>query len=657
MLLRHFRHLVTVAELGSIAAAAQRLRVAQPALSREIRRMEARLGFPLVERDRRGVRPTAAGAALVSSAPTLFARLDQSLAAARDAHAGLRGRVRIGLSRLALDSPRVGRAIAAARERFPGIQLDLSELPAMSQTEALRARECDLAIGAFGGPDDSIRRAALYDEVVDSVMLPASHALARARPLTLSALAGETFLWMMDPHVRVDGAELAKLPDALASAGITQVERHGSVESMYLLVAAGRGWTLATHASRALPPAGTTVVPLEGFSVPVTLYVRWRAHAPSRSCENVVQALVDAMDQDGGNGSGKRRGPQAAAERTGRRRRRAAKSQGLELRHLEALVAAAEEGSLSRAAERMGLTQSGVSRRLHTLEQEVGCRLLERTPHGVRSTGAGEVLCAESRELLRQFEDTLSRVRRMAAVGVGGGGGDSGGWCRIGALPPELTGSLQLAALARVVETRPEVRLDLYEMLPEAQAQALLDGRIDVGIGGMFAGMELGRALSSVMLTDDPVDCAMLPESHPLASRAWVTTSELSREPFLFVPRVGNEQLHDAVMRGFARIGLVPRMGDSFGGPRSVWRGVADGMGWTLGSRSQRSHPPPGLVAVPVEGLNIPWGISLLWRRDEDDPSVRHVLDAFRETRNPEVAVVVATVRASLGAHSVAAQH
>jgi DNA-binding transcriptional LysR family regulator len=158
-----------------------------------------------------------------------------------------------------------------------------------------------------------------------------------------------------------------------------------------------------------------------------------------------------------------------------------------------------------------------------------------------------------------------------------------------------------------------------------------------------------------VLLTEDPVDCVMVASDHAWASRAWVTAADLAEEPFVFVERRDAPRVYDAVMQGFAEIGLSPAFGPTASGPRAVWRCVADGLGWTIGSRSQRSNPPHGLAPVPVEGLHISWGIALLWRRDESDPLVRQVLDVFRETRNPDVPVVVATVRAAYGAASVTA--
>ena len=639
MILRHLRHLVAIAEHGSIARAAAALRIAQPALSRELRQLEQTFGISLVERERRGVRLTAAGNALVADAARILDKLSAAFASARDAHEGRRGSVRIGLGRIALDSRRVGRAYSAARQEFPGLRITIGELSPYAGSAALRARQFDVAIGTFlSGDGQGLRTEVLFEDRVDGVLLARSHPLARSAALTLRELRDHLHLGIAGAYDRGS----PRLMDVLRASGIERMESHSTLESIYSLVAAGRGWCLATREQRAHPPPGTVAVPVPGLDVPMPLYVRWRAHDASRACQNVVSHLLDALAD---NGTARKKSPVVAASRLQRRSR--AKSPGLELRQLEALVATVDERSLSRAAERLSITQSGVSRRLRALEREVGCALLDRVAGGVAPSAAGELFSEEARAVLRLAREAVTRARL-----IGGGEPPS---CRMGVLPSELTGGLETQALRRLIEELPEARFEVAEMLPDQQVQALRERRIDVAISGGVGGWRPPPALAAVMLTEDPVDCVMVRSGHPWAARAWVTASDLASEPFVFVERGDAPRVHDALMRGFAEIGLVPTFGPSAGGARAVWRCVADGLGWTIGSRSQRSTPPLGLVPVPVEGLQVSWGIALLWRRDETDPLVRRVLDVLRETRNPDVPVVVATVRAAYGAASVTA--
>ena len=123
----------------------------------------------------------------------------------------------------------------------------------------------------------------------------------------------------------------------------------------------------------------------------------------------------------------------------------------------------------------------------------------------------------------------------------------------------------------------------------------------------------------------------MVAEKHPLASRNWLKPSDLDGYDFHFVDRATHPKFYDAVMYAFEAIGLKPRINGSFNGPRSLWRSAADSLGWTLGSRSMRARPVAGLVAVPIEGLHIESGLQLLWRKDECNPAVLAVREAFRQ--------------------------
>src|SRR5688500_12531214 len=147
MFLQRLAQFAVVAEEGSIIGAAARLRIAQPALSRQIRSFEDHVGVPLLVRERRGVRLTPAGEALVAGERDIFARLEQLVRRTQEAQSGVSGSIRLGFARMAIDSRRVTRAIALVRERLPGIRLSVAEVNSPDQARALRSREQDVTIG------------------------------------------------------------------------------------------------------------------------------------------------------------------------------------------------------------------------------------------------------------------------------------------------------------------------------------------------------------------------------------------------------------------------------------------------------------------------------------------------------------------------------
>jgi len=633
MLLQRMRQFLTVVDAGSIAAGAARLHIAQPALSRQLRNLEREVGTPLLVRDRRGVRLTAAGAALHQGASDLFARLDTAVREARDAHVGTTGAVRLGVTRMVLDSARLSAAIASVRRTMPGIRLDVAEVSSLDQARLVRTRDLDITIGFADFEGDAlVKREVLYEETLDAVIIGTTHPLAIRPGISVDDLRELPCLVLRQRHT--DGYPRMFL--AFRRAGITNFEEHDTVEGLYALAAAGHGWIVAARSQADNPPLGTSIRPLHGLSVPLPVSMRWRSTESSRAARNVMNAMRAAFGPAGAAPAEPGEGAGIAIGRT----------RDIELAQLQAFIAAVEEGSMSAAAERLGVTQSGVSRRVSALERAVGCRLVDRAAHGIVATSAGQAFWSGAREVAG-LADRAVALAQLAA-------GSHAGVCRIGALPPELTGGLQNLALQRAVREYPRIRIELSELLPERQSEMLLAGEIDIGVGGTFPGMEVHPRLASVLLFEDVVDGVMLAEGHPLASRAWIRASELAAETFAFIDRRRGRRVHDAVAGALAPLGLAQHV-STHAGPREIWRAIAGGDGWTIGTRAQRARPPRGIVGVPMEGLHIPWGIGLLWRRDEEDDAVRRLLEVFRTTRNPEIAVVVATVRAQRTAGAPAA--
>jgi len=167
------------------------------------------------------------------------------------------------------------------------------------------------------------------------------------------------------------------------------------------------------------------------------------------------------------------------------------------------------------------------------------------------------------------------------------------------------------------------------------QCEQLRTGRIDLGIAHAFPGLVDHPSIAAVRLVADHLVCALVAASHPLAARPWLTGPDLADLPFLFMPRSFHPPFHDAVMEAFDGIGLLPRVESTFDGLRTVWTLAAEGVGWALGAHSEQEHPPAGVASIPIQGLEIPWGLELLWRKDEADDAHLSVLDLLRNQGTP----------------------
>jgi len=141
----------------------------------------------------------------------------------------------------------------------------------------------------------------------------------------------------------------------------------------------------------------------------------------------------------------------------------------MELRQLRYFVAVAEAANISRAAKKILLTQSALSRQIKTLEDEIGQCLLEPQAHSIRLTPVGEALLEEARGLLQHAEQMLERVR-SAGRGVR---------LRVGYAPSLAAGMLS-AAVENFTQAHANTRLDVFDLATKEMLAGLESDHLDV---------------------------------------------------------------------------------------------------------------------------------------------------------------------------------
>ncbi|ANN17299.1 LysR family transcriptional regulator [Amycolatopsis orientalis] len=183
------RYFQTVARLEHVGRAAEKLRVAQPSLSRTLARLENELGVPLFDRHGRRIRLNRFGAAFLRRVDRVLAELDDARQELDDAAGWERGTVTVAAeSLLVLTEP--------VRTFVPGhplVDVRLSQASAAGMTEKLRSGEVDLCVTSQPLSGNDIRSRVLLDEPV-MLCVPSGHRLAGRRRVGLADLAGEPFL-------------------------------------------------------------------------------------------------------------------------------------------------------------------------------------------------------------------------------------------------------------------------------------------------------------------------------------------------------------------------------------------------------------------------------------------------------------------------------
>ena len=289
MELRHLRYFVAVAEAGSFLRAASRLRVAQPALSKQIRDLEREVGVPLFERLPRGARLTAAGEHFLPDARNALESAARAVATARGADT--RPGLKFGHGDLYVYTPVVLRLLGAFRRAVPETPVRAVRVSEAGQEAALREHRIDVAamfVGAW--PVPRLEALRLADCTVTGVLLPATHPLAARPEIQLHDLGD--LMWL-HPSEHRRPQLYRMLRSALESRGLvpTRHRGHRGDPTANVPIAAGDAWMLANSAVAAVYPDVTESIvhrPFVEAPIPLWLALVWRKDSASP----LVEALV-----------------------------------------------------------------------------------------------------------------------------------------------------------------------------------------------------------------------------------------------------------------------------------------------------------------------------------------------------------------------------
>ncbi len=288
MELRHLRYFQAVAETCHFGRAAERLLIAQPALSQAIRNLEAELGTPLFTRTTRQVALTPAGEFLLEKTRHIFAAVEDAVRGVEEMAAGRTGVIRLGLVGGAAFST-LPSIVSVLRQHLPQITLDVrADMLTPDLCEAIRAGRIDVAILRPPVIGDGIRMEVVQEEPL-ILAVPSSHPLALARQVALEDLRTAPYIGYGPQDSAVDRAAMR----AFRAVDVAPVRVHvasGTAE-LLAMVAAGMGVSLVPASARALPLAGVVFRRVEGAGT-VELALGWGADDPNPLVASVVQVLA-----------------------------------------------------------------------------------------------------------------------------------------------------------------------------------------------------------------------------------------------------------------------------------------------------------------------------------------------------------------------------
>lgn len=289
MNLSQLRYFLAVADAGSINGAAQALRIAQSAVSRQIRNLELDLGKALFDRHDRGVTLTRHGQDYALRLRPLLARLDALHREMRSEDPGS-SKLRLGLNQFGQWHDIVVAALDAFRAHHPTIAIEGEMTLSRQQVEAIEANRLDLAIGApLRGLPAGFQQIFLFDMPMGALM-DRRHPLACADRLTLSALAA----FPLVSYSRKTWPTIMDQVDSLLGAPLADFAVTEAFDDASLLLARprdGRSIAIVPAPGRHAPMAGLVFRPVENLDFHVPIHLFWRTAQPG----SVAAAFIDEV--------------------------------------------------------------------------------------------------------------------------------------------------------------------------------------------------------------------------------------------------------------------------------------------------------------------------------------------------------------------------
>jgi DNA-binding transcriptional LysR family regulator len=283
------------------------------------------------------------------------------------------------------------------------------------------------------------------------------------------------------------------------------------------------------------------------------------------------------------------------------------------LRELRYFVAVAEELNVTRAAERLFVSQPALSKQLRVLERQLGFRLFERVHSGVVLTRQGQALLPIARDLLGRWGAGVEEARAAAPTGT-----------LVIGMQTAVGRGLQQEALRRFRKKMPGWEVSLRLVGWDDPSGGLSDGTSDVA----FIWLPVPPGLRTYVLATESRGVAM-PAGHRLAELAEVPFGALRDEPFIALP-VAAGPLRDYWLGRDARED-DPVVGVTANTPEEVFEAVTSGLGVVLVAEGNATlYSRPGMVYRPVTGLP-PGELAIAWREGDVSPQVMAFIDALRQ--------------------------
>lgn len=284
-------------------------------------------------------------------------------------------------------------------------------------------------------------------------------------------------------------------------------------------------------------------------------------------------------------------------------------SNQIEIRHLRYFLAVAEDLHFRKAAERLYISQPGLSRQIKQMEDDLGIQLFERHNRKVKLTHAGEYLKFEITKNLKNLSQIISHAKLLqngkeGSLTIGYVGS------AIQKIIPEL--------LLKFEERSPNIIFVLKEMDNQKQVEKLLIQNIDIGFVRLDR-VPIGLSIRPVLIE---TFCLVLPKDHPIDSSNFNSLSQFKDEFFILFDPKFSPAYYEKVMRIFDDNGFTPKVSHSTIHANSIFKLIENNFGLSIVPKSLQMPYYENVKFIELVDIPQRTTLSVVWDRNNTNPSL-----------------------------------
>jgi DNA-binding transcriptional LysR family regulator len=305
-------------------------------------------------------------------------------------------------------------------------------------------------------------------------------------------------------------------------------------------------------------------------------------------------------------------------------------SNQIEHRHLRYFLAVAEELHFRKAAEKLFISQPGLSRQIKQMEQDLGVTLFERNNRRVALTKTGDYLQKELQINLKNLEDILTHSKLIHHG-------------KEGHLTLGFVGSAMLQIIPAILKQFnskfPKVMFKLEEMDNQKQIEGLLSQEIDVG----FVRLERVPRSLEIHTVLKETFCLVLPKNHPVNKRNFKNLSQFKDSPFILFDPEYSTSYYEKVMQIFDGCGFAPIISHNTIHASSIYKLVENNLGVSIVPKSLQFGYDMNVKFIELDAIPQRAFLSIAWSKNNRNPMLQNILQLI----NPPIEPLLKNVRAA----------